>query len=66
MMVRRKILQVVQEFKLCHGRKVGRGGLPLVPTSSTGTDKALWQRELDLNIPKLTAASRISNDAAEK
>jgi hypothetical protein len=31
-----------------------------------GTDKALWQRELDLASPKLAASAGISNNAAEK
>jgi hypothetical protein len=31
-----------------------------------GTNKAIWQWELDLASPKLVAAARIPNDAAEK
>jgi hypothetical protein len=40
--------------------------LRLALQSLRGTDKALWQRELDLISPQIAAAAGMSDEAAEK
>jgi hypothetical protein len=50
---------------LLEGQPVGEYfGLAL--QALRGTDKALWQRELDLASPKLAESAGFSNDAAEQ
>jgi hypothetical protein len=52
-------------ISLLEGQSVGKK-LCLALQALRGTDKALWQREMDLTIPKLAESAGLSNEAAEK